>query len=97
MGFIKDIKNKMFIDKNVNLEGLEDFLTMEERLLSLFEKDDSLPVKYVLDETGIKNEHVLRTVLYNIRKERKMNLRSKFENIVKKPFEEKRKKRNAKR
>jgi hypothetical protein len=52
-------------------------LNKEEKLIQLFKDQDKLPVQFVLDETGIKNEHALRTYLVILRK-KKIFLKQKF-------------------
>ena len=69
--------------KKVELDIDDLILNKEEKLLKLFEYDKQHPVEYVLEKTGIKTAHSLRTWFWSLRKSAVINLKIKFGFVIK--------------
>jgi hypothetical protein len=77
MSFFKDIKDTVKAKEKQEKEVIES-TNKREKLVFIFAKEKRLSIEYVLERTGIKNEHALRTYICNLKKDRIISLRSKF-------------------
>jgi hypothetical protein len=74
--------NKKIVDtiskKTDNEKEMINFLNKREKLIYLFSYESKLPIVFILEKTGIKSEHSLRTYLTDLRKRKIIFLRQKF-------------------
>lgn len=83
MGFLSDMKKKIKgVEKQ---EEVNLMLSKKEKLIILFKSNDNdkLPVKEVLDYTGIQSEAALRTYIWDLKKTKDLFLYQKFGYVYK--------------